>query len=77
VIGRFVPLLAVGAANCVNIPLMRQAELKEGIIVSTKDGVDIGKSKQAAFDAVAQVQTHATWQHGFCGLFRHEFEMSQ
>jgi hypothetical protein len=56
VIGRFVPLLAVGAANCVNIPLMRQAELTEGITVSTKEGEEIGKSKAAAFNAVAQVK---------------------
>lgn len=37
-IGRFVPLLAVAAANCVNIPLMRQQEIKEGIRIDTEDG---------------------------------------
>eukprot|EP00285_Hemiselmis_virescens_P008847 CAMPEP_0173391456 /NCGR_PEP_ID=MMETSP1356-20130122/18394_1 /TAXON_ID=77927 ORGANISM="Hemiselmis virescens, Strain PCC157" /NCGR_SAMPLE_ID=MMETSP1356 /ASSEMBLY_ACC=CAM_ASM_000847 /LENGTH=323 /DNA_ID=CAMNT_0014349089 /DNA_START=32 /DNA_END=1003 /DNA_ORIENTATION=- len=55
VIGRFVPLMAVGAANCINIPLMRQVELKEGITVSTEDGKEIGKSKNAALSAVLQV----------------------
>jgi len=55
IIGRFVPLLAVGAANCINIPLMRQVELKQGITVSTEDGQEIGKSKKAAAHAVGQV----------------------
>lgn len=54
-IGRFVPLTAIAAANCINIPLMRQIELKEGIAVTTKEGVEIGKSKTAALNAVKQV----------------------
>lgn len=54
-IGRFVPLLAVAAANCVNIPLMRQRELVEGIDIKSEDGVVLGKSKEAAKTAVAQV----------------------
>ena len=55
IIGRFVPLMAIAAANCVNIPLMRQSELKDGITVSTADGEEIGASKAAAISAVAQV----------------------
>jgi len=38
IIGRFVPLLAVAAANFVNIPLMRQQELKKGITIETPTG---------------------------------------
>jgi hypothetical protein len=129
-IGRFVPLIAVAAANCVNIPLMRQVakhsththnrhkrkedsrtravgkggyehaeaspshdaldahassqrvsvfctltcpyvchelchvllqrEIVEGINVKTADGVVLGKSKEAAKSAVAQVKQHNT-----------------
>lgn len=55
VVGRFVPLIAVAMGNCINIPLMRQTELKNGITVSTKDGKEIGESKAAAVGAVAQV----------------------
>lgn len=55
VVGRLVPLFAVAAANCVNIPLMRQRELVDGIELETEDGVKVGKSKKAAVNAVAQV----------------------
>jgi tricarboxylate carrier len=54
-VGRLVPLVAVAAANCVNIPLMRQRELIGGINVETADGELIGQSKKAAVQAVAQV----------------------
>lgn len=54
-IGRFVPLIAVAAANCVNIPLMRQREMIEGINIKTEDGTVVGKSQAAAKSAVAQV----------------------
>lgn len=55
IIGRFVPLTAIAAANCINIPMMRQVELKEGIAVATAEGVEVGTSKAAALSAVAQV----------------------
>uniref|UniRef100_K3XAG8 Sidoreflexin n=1 Tax=Globisporangium ultimum (strain ATCC 200006 / CBS 805.95 / DAOM BR144) TaxID=431595 RepID=K3XAG8_GLOUD len=54
-VGRLVPLVAVAAANCVNIPLMRQRELIGGINVETPDGKLVGQSKAAAVQAVAQV----------------------
>ena len=55
IVGRFVPLMAVAAANCVNIPLMRQQEIKKGITIETSDGQDAGLSSNAAKNAIAQV----------------------
>ena len=55
IVGRLVPLAAVAAANCVNIPLMRQRELIDGIDVESIHGDAIGKSLTAAQQAVAQV----------------------
>ncbi|KAK1343570.1 hypothetical protein QTO34_016350 [Cnephaeus nilssonii] len=54
-IGRFVPFAAVAAANCINIPLMRQRELKVGIPVTDENGTRLGESAQAAQQAIAQV----------------------
>lgn len=42
---RYVPFAAVAAANCVNIPLMRQNELINGIDVSDNNGNIIGESR--------------------------------
>lgn len=55
IVGRLVPLFAVAAANCVNIPLMRQQEIKKGITVSTVDGKELGASPNAAVQALVQV----------------------
>ncbi|XP_040828391.1 sideroflexin-1 isoform X3 [Ochotona curzoniae] len=54
-IGRFVPFAAVAAANCINIPLMRQRELKVGIPVTDENGNRLGESANAAQQAIAQV----------------------
>ncbi|XP_053573118.1 LOW QUALITY PROTEIN: sideroflexin-1-like [Bombina bombina] len=54
-IGRFVPFAAVAAANCINIPLMRQRELKYGIQSLTKTENKIGESPNAAKQAITQV----------------------
>ena len=43
--GRFVPFLAVATANCINIPMMRQGEISNGVIVLDKDGHQLGESK--------------------------------
>ncbi|XP_047129252.1 sideroflexin-1 isoform X1 [Hydra vulgaris] len=52
IVGRFVPFAAVAAANCVNIPLMRQRELMHGIPVFDENGNRLGESKIAAQNAV-------------------------
>uniref|UniRef100_A0A1L8E039 Sidoreflexin n=2 Tax=Nyssomyia neivai TaxID=330878 RepID=A0A1L8E039_9DIPT len=54
-IQRYVPFAAVAAANCVNIPLMRQNELIQGIEVSDEDGNIVGKSRVAAVKGISQV----------------------
>ncbi|GFS32599.1 sideroflexin-1 [Trichonephila inaurata madagascariensis] len=54
-IGRFVPFCAVAAANCVNIPMMRLKEIREGIPVVDKNGNRIGCSQTAAKWAITQV----------------------
>ncbi|KAK2896522.1 hypothetical protein QQF64_005976 [Cirrhinus molitorella] len=55
IMGRFVPFAAVAAANCINIPFMRQRELKYGIPVTDVEGQRLGESTQAAQQAIVQV----------------------
>lgn len=52
---RYVPFAAVAAANCVNVPLMRQNELIEGIEVQDARGQTIGRSRVAAAKGISQV----------------------
>ncbi|XP_065361302.1 sideroflexin-2 [Calliphora vicina] len=52
---RFVPFAAVAAANCVNIPLMRQNEIINGIDVKDENGNAVGKSRVAAVKGISQV----------------------
>ncbi|KAF3838210.1 hypothetical protein F7725_009978 [Dissostichus mawsoni] len=54
-IGRFVPFAAVAAANCINIPLMRQRELKHGIPITDENDNRLGESTNAAKQAISQV----------------------
>lgn len=37
--------MAVAAANCINIPVMRQRELIGGVIVTDEEGNNLAKSK--------------------------------
>lgn len=53
IVGRLVPFTAVAAANCVNIPLMRQSELKNGVPILDENGEKLGVSKVAARKAIA------------------------
>ncbi|KAJ8284667.1 hypothetical protein COCON_G00035170 [Conger conger] len=55
IIARFVPFAAVAAANCINIPFMRQRELKYGIPVTDENGNRLGDSTSAAKQAIVQV----------------------
>uniref|UniRef100_A0A0A9XLC5 Sidoreflexin n=1 Tax=Lygus hesperus TaxID=30085 RepID=A0A0A9XLC5_LYGHE len=55
IVGRFVPFAAVAAANCVNIPAMRKAELQDGIKVFDENNNVIGQSKVAAKEATISV----------------------
>lgn len=54
-VGRLVPFTAVCAANCINIPMMRQSELFNGIDVLDEQGNVLGQSQAAAKSAISQV----------------------
>ena len=57
---RLVPMVAVAAANCVNIPLMRQQELKHGIAVVDSSGQQVYTSRPAARESIAKVTSDQT-----------------
>ncbi|KAK7861635.1 hypothetical protein R5R35_010138 [Gryllus longicercus] len=54
-VGRLVPFVAVAAANCINIPMMRLQELKEGVPVTDDAGNKLSTSKVAAQQGIAAV----------------------
>ncbi|XP_076436836.1 sideroflexin-2-like [Babylonia areolata] len=54
---RLVPFAAVAAANAVNIPLMRQSELIDGVVLSDKNDEPVAQSKYAAVKGISQVTT--------------------
>ncbi|KAK7477891.1 hypothetical protein BaRGS_00030887 [Batillaria attramentaria] len=52
---RFVPFAAVAAANAVNIPLMRQSELLEGVLLYDANNQQVTQSRYAALKGISQV----------------------
>ncbi|CAH1782793.1 unnamed protein product [Owenia fusiformis] len=55
IVGRFVPFTAVAAANCINIPCMRNSEMVNGIPVYNAEGERVGESTAAAKKAIGLV----------------------
>ncbi|CAH8852835.1 unnamed protein product [Trichobilharzia szidati] len=55
IVGRFVPFVAVCAANCINIPCMRSSELTEGTPVLDENGEKLGRSTVVGRRAISQV----------------------
>jgi tricarboxylate carrier len=55
VVQRFVPFVAVAAANMVNIPLSRQAELADGVVLFDSDNNPVTESRYAAVKGISQV----------------------
>lgn len=54
-IGRLVPFVSVAAANCINIPCMRNHELRNGVALMDHENHQVGISKKAAFVGIAAV----------------------
>ena len=51
-VARYVPFAAVAAANCVNVPMMRQQEVLSGITVCDSDGKELGKSQVSQNESI-------------------------
>nr|CAD7596439.1 unnamed protein product [Timema genevievae] len=54
-IGRWVPFVAVAAANCINIPMMRLQEIQKGVPVLDSNSNVLGESTAAAKQGIALV----------------------
>ncbi|CAL8099194.1 unnamed protein product [Calicophoron daubneyi] len=55
IVGRFVPFVAVAAANCINIPCMRSSELTKGTQIVDEHGQNLGESRKVARRAIFKV----------------------
>lgn len=55
ILPRLVPFVAVAAANCINIPMMRAQELTMGTPVYNEKNVKLGYSVNAAASGIGQV----------------------
>lgn len=56
IVGRLVPLVAVAAANCINIPLMRRQELQKGITLVDDNYNSLNvESRKAAIQGISAV----------------------
>ncbi|KAJ1369638.1 hypothetical protein KIN20_031137 [Parelaphostrongylus tenuis] len=55
IINALVPFVAVGAANAINIPMMRSNEFAVGIPVQDEKGEILGSSKNVPYYAIPQV----------------------
>ncbi|XP_048508851.1 sideroflexin-1-like [Athalia rosae] len=53
--GRLVPFASVVAANCINVPLMRVTEIRDGIELRDGDGKLVGRSRRFAIVAIYSV----------------------
>nr|XP_014087537.2 sideroflexin-1-3-like [Bactrocera oleae] len=54
-IGRLVPFVAISAANCINVPMMRSHEIRNGVVLLNEQGREVGVSKRAAITGIALV----------------------
>lgn len=54
-IGRLVPLVAVAAANCINIPMMRLSELRNGVMLLDDQNNELAMSRKAAAAGISAV----------------------
>ncbi|CAJ0584006.1 unnamed protein product, partial [Mesorhabditis spiculigera] len=55
ILQRWVPFSAVAVANAINIPMMRQNELKNGVVCEDEHGNAVGTSRLAAVKGISQV----------------------
>lgn len=55
IIARSVPFTAVASAGTINVFLMRQKELSDGIKVEDSNGTCLGYSSKAGLKAITQV----------------------